>query len=62
MDRDKSRLRAIKRQLKCSGNKKLRKEAKQALENDEEIPEQRYGGRNYQTLNGMDHDATRRKE
>ena len=45
MDRDKSRLRAIKRQLKRSGNKKLRKEAKQALENDEEIPEQRYGGR-----------------
>ena len=63
--KEKDRLRKIKREIKRSGNKKVRSQAKRDLmENPEEahLSQQDYGGRSSKKMNGMDRDATRKKE
>jgi hypothetical protein len=62
---DKRQLRKLKRDLKQAGNKRRRQFLKRELaENPEEAPfsEFDFGRTSSQTLNGMDQDATRRRE
>jgi hypothetical protein len=62
---DKRQLRKLKRDLKQAGNKRRRQFLKRELaENPEEAPfsEFDYGHTSSQTLNGLDQDATRRRE
>ena len=65
MDRDKKQLRQLKRTVKQAGNKKRRGKLKRDLrENPEEAhwSEPSVGGSSSETLNGLDKDATRRRD
>ena len=65
MERDKRQLRKLKRDVKKAGNKSRRQHLKRELaENPEEAPHSEYDfGRNTsETLNGLDQDATRKRE
>jgi hypothetical protein len=65
MDTDKRRLRELKRAIKRSGNKSRRQKLKRDLvEQPEEAHESEHDfGRNSSTgLNGLDRDATRRRD
>lgn len=65
MEPTKRELREVKRILKRKGNQRLRRQVKQTLaEHPEEAAEGEfdYGRYRSSTLNGMDHDATRRRD
>lgn len=65
MDPQKRQLRKLKRDVKRAGNKRRRQHLKRHLhDNPEEAPHDGYDfGRNTShTLNGLDHDATRKRE
>lgn len=65
MDRDKRRMRKLKRDIKQAGNKKRRAKLKRDLrENPEEAhwSEPTVGKRSSEAMNGMDQDATRKRE
>jgi len=65
MDRDKKERRALKRAVKRAGKKHLRASLKRELREcpeDAAFNEEDYGRHRSHGLNGMDHDATRRKE
>jgi hypothetical protein len=64
MDQDKRQFRKLKRDIKRAGNKRRRQHLKRELiANPDEAPhtEFDFGATSSQTLNGMDHDATRRR-
>jgi hypothetical protein len=64
MDQDKRTFRKIKRDVKRAGNKRRRQYLKRDLvENPEEAAhaEFEFGHESSATLNGIDHDATRRR-
>ena len=61
---DKRKLRQLKREIKRAGSKRRRQALKQDLErNPEEAAHSNFdfGRLSSETLNGLDHDATRRK-
>lgn len=65
MDQDKRRLRRLKRELKHAGNKKRRGRLKEELRaNPEEahLSEERLGRYRSADFNGLDEDATRRRD
>jgi hypothetical protein len=65
MDRDKKQMRKLKRDVKRAGSKRRRQHLKRDLrDNPEEAPYSEYDfGRNSsETLNGLDDDATRRRD
>jgi hypothetical protein len=65
MDQEKKRLRQLKRQVKKAGNRKRRQQLKRSLRDDPEGAaevETDFGGNSSATLNGMDQDATRRRD
>jgi hypothetical protein len=65
MDPQKRQLRKLKRDVKRAGSKRRRQYLKRQLhDNPEEAPHDEYDfGRNTsQTLNGLDQDATRKRE
>jgi hypothetical protein len=65
MDPQKRQIRKLKRDVKRAGNKRRRQYLKRELHsNPEEAPHSEYDfGRNTsETLNGLDQDATRRRE
>ena len=65
MDQDKRQLRKLKREIKKAGNKSRRQHLKRELaENPEEAPHSEYdfGRLTSETLNGLDNDATRKKD
>ena len=65
MDPQKRQIRKLKRDVKRAGNKRRRQYLKRELHsNPEEAPHSEYDfGRNTsQTLNGLDQDATRKRE
>jgi hypothetical protein len=65
MDQDKRQFRKLKRDIKRAGNKRRRQHLKRDLrEHPEEAPfaEFHFGCTSSSTLNGMDNDATRRRE
>jgi hypothetical protein len=64
-EKDKKRLRRIKRVVKRSGNKKVRSKIKRDIaQNPEEahLGDIDYGAYNSKKYNGMDRDATRQKD
>ena len=64
-DPDKRKLRKLKRGVKRDGSKHRRRDLKRQLdENPEEAPhsEENFGRYSSENLNGMDRDATRRKD
>jgi hypothetical protein len=64
MDQDKRRYRKLKRDIKRAGNKRRRQHLKRELaDNPEEAPHSEFdfGRTSSQTMNAMDHDATRRR-
>jgi len=67
MDKDKRRMRQLKRDVKKAGNRKLRNHLKrQLVDNPEEAAHAAedfdYGNHSSETLNGMDQDNTRKRE
>jgi hypothetical protein len=65
MDPDKRKLRKLKREIKRAGSKRRRQHLKRELaSNPEDAPynEFDFGSDSSATLNGMDQDATRRRE
>ncbi len=67
MDQDKRRQRQLKREVKKAGNRKLRNHLKRQLaESPEDAAHHAddfdYGANSSETLNGMDQDATRKRE
>lgn len=63
--KDKDRLRALKREIKRAGNKKVRSKFKKDIaENPEEahLTQVDYGGRRSKDMNGIDYDSTRKKK
>jgi hypothetical protein len=65
MDRDKRQMRKLKRSVKKAGNKKRRRQLKDDLrENPDEAhwTEPEVGNLSSQSLNGLDRDATRRRD
>ena len=65
MDREKRQLRKLKRDIKKAGNKSRRRHLKRELaENPEEAPHSAFdfGRKSSETLNGLDQDATRKKQ
>jgi hypothetical protein len=65
MDRDKRQQRKLKREIKQAGNKKRRAKLKRELrDNPEEahLSEATVGGASSATLNGLDQDATRKRD
>ena len=65
MDRDKREMRKLKRDVKRAGNKRRRRYLKRALERDPTEAahtEFQFGDDSSATLNGMDQDATRRRD
>lgn len=61
-NKEKKRLRSLKRDLKRDGNKKVRRDAKKIIVEDPEeahLINDTYGASSTQKMNGMDHDATR---
>jgi hypothetical protein len=65
MDRDKRQTRKLKREIKQAGNKKRRQKLKRDLhDNPQEahLAEPDFGKLNSDTLNGLDNDATRKRE
>ncbi len=65
MDPQKKQLRKLKRDVKRAGNKRRRQHLKRLLhDNPEEAPhdEYDYGRNTSETLNGLDQDATRKRE
>lgn len=66
MDQDKRRQRKLKRDVKKAGNRKLRNHLKRQLAESPEdaahVDDFDYGANSSSTLNGMDKDATRRRE
>jgi hypothetical protein len=65
MDPQKRQIRKLKRDVKRAGNKRRRQHLKRQLQQDpEEAPHSEYEfGRNTsETLNGLDQDATRRRQ
>lgn len=65
MDQDKRQLRKLKRDIKRAGNKRRRQHLKRQLaEHPDEAPRDAYdfGRASSAGLNGMDRDATRRRE
>ena len=65
VDPDKRQLRKLKRDVKRAGNKRKRAHLKRELrDNPEEAPFTTfdYGDTSSQTLNGLDEDATRRRD
>lgn len=64
-ERDKDRIRRIKRVVKRSGNKKVRSKAKRNIaQNPEEahLGDDDYGAYSSKKYNGIDNDSTRRKD
>jgi hypothetical protein len=64
MDQDKRRYRKLKRDVKRAGNRKRRQHLKRALADDPEGAAHTdfdYGRDSSASLNGNDHDATRRR-
>ena len=65
MDPDKRRIRKLKRDIKRAGNKRRRQHLKRDLaDNPEEAPHSTFdfGDTSSATWNGIDQDATRRRE
>jgi hypothetical protein len=65
MDRDKRQMRKLKRDVKQAGNKKRRARLKRDLrDNPHEAhwSEESFGNASSQTLNGLDQDATRKRQ
>lgn len=65
MDREKRQLRKLKREIKRAGSKHRRRDLKQQLrENPEEAAtaEENFGRHSSEAFNGLDSDATRRKQ
>jgi hypothetical protein len=65
MDQDKRQLRKLKRDIKRAGNKRRRQHLKRDLaENPDEAAHSSFdfGRSSSSTLNGLDHDATRRHD
>ncbi len=65
MDQDKRRMRKLKRDVKRAGNKRRRQHLKRDLrDNPAEAPHSTFdfGDTTSETLNGMDRDATRRRD
>jgi hypothetical protein len=65
MDQEKRRLRQLKRDLKKSGNRKRRRHLQRELTDKPEEAahsEFDYGRASSSTLNGIDNDATRRRD
>ena len=65
MDKDKRQLRKLKRVVKKAGGKKRRQQLKRDLaDNPDEAhwSEPTFGNASSQTLNGLDQDATRRRD
>ena len=65
MDRDKRQMRKLKRVVKSAGNKKRRRQLQRDLrDNPEEAhwSEPTVGKASSETLNGLDQDATRRRD
>jgi len=63
--KDKDRLRALKREIKRQGNKKVRSSIKKSLATNPEeahLTEVDYDGRSSKKMNGIDHDSTRKKK
>ena len=63
--KDKDRLRALKREIKRSGNKKVRSQVKKDLatnSEDADLTQVDYGSRSSKKMNGIDYDATRKKK
>ena len=61
--KDKDRLRALKREIKRSGNKKVRQSIKRSLTTNPEEADllaTDYDGRSSKKMNGMDYDSTRK--
>jgi hypothetical protein len=64
MDLDKRQIRKLKRDIKHAGNKKRRAKLKRDLRDnplDAHLSEPSVGGAASATLNGLDHDATRKR-
>jgi hypothetical protein len=64
MDREKRQLRKLKRDIKQAGNKKRRQKLKRELRDnphDAHLSEPTVGKLSSETLNGLDHDATRKR-
>ena len=65
MDKEKRQLRKLKRAIKKAGGKKRRQQLKRDLVNNpDDAPwsEATFGNASSQTLNGLDQDATRRRD
>jgi hypothetical protein len=65
MDQDKRRLRQLKRDVKKAGNRKRRRQLQRELtDNPEEAAHSEfdYGRNSSASLNGIDNDATRRRD
>jgi len=63
--KEKKRLRQIKRDIKRSGNKRVRSQVKRDLEENPEeahLAQHNFGGYTSEKFNGMDDDATRKKK
>ena len=63
--KDKNRLRSLKREIKRSGNKKVRSRLKKDLAtnpDDAHLTQVDYGGRTSKKMNGIDYDSTRKKK
>ncbi len=63
MDRDKKQMRKLKRTVKKAGNKKRRRQLKDAVRDhpdEAHWTEPTFGNASSQTLNGLDQDSTRR--
>jgi len=64
MDHEKRQLRKLKRDIKRAGNKKRRQKLKRDLRDnphDAHLNEPTVGKSSSETLNGLDHDATRKR-
>lgn len=63
--KDKDRLRALKKEIKRSGNKRVRSSIKRDLvvnPEDADLTAVDYDGRSSKKMNGMDYDSTRKKK
>jgi hypothetical protein len=65
MDQDKRRYRKLKRDIKAAGNRKRRRTLQRALQDDPQNAADvdfEYGRDSSATMNGNDHDSTRRRK
>jgi hypothetical protein len=62
---DKKYLRKVKREIKRSGNKRVRSQIKREIEENPDVAhmsEQDFGGFSSEIMNGMDYDSKRKKK